>query len=99
MKRLSTVVQESFSKPEQIDMDWVNDEKPVQTKNGLSAIITKVDLSQIPNVIKGKVKIKDKLVEYEWYESGKCFLAHDQYNNPKKPDDGDTLIKIEKIDK
>lgn len=94
MKTLNQLVEDVQKEKDAVDMDWINDDKPVQTKNGLQAIITKVDLGQVPNVIKGKVKVKDKLVDYEWYDTGECLRAHDQYNNPKKPDDGDSLIKV-----
>ena len=46
------------SKGDPIDDQWINDEKPVQTKDGRQVIITKVDLKEVPNVIYGQVKMK-----------------------------------------
>ena len=36
-----------------IDMQWINDEKPVMTKDGRQVIVTKVDISEVPNIIHG----------------------------------------------
>lgn len=77
-----------------IDMQWINDEKPVMTKDGRQAIITKVDISEVPNVIYGQVKMKDdKLQEYQWNDIGVCLKAIDNFGNPKKPDESDNLVK------
>ena len=61
-----------------INDQWINDEKPVMTKDGRQVIITKVDLSQVPNIIKGKVKMDDKLYDYEWLDNGVCQKALDK---------------------
>lgn len=76
-----------------IDDQWLNDEKPVKTADGRPAIITKIDMNEVPNVIYGQVKMKDKLFDYEWFEDGMCRKAIDQYGNPKKPDEADKLVK------
>lgn len=76
-----------------IDDQWLNDEKPVKTADGRPAIITKIDMNEVPNVIYGQVKMKDKLFDYEWFEDGICRKAIDQYGNPKKPDEADKLVK------
>lgn len=76
-----------------IDDQWINDEKPVMTKDGRQVIITKVDLSQVPNIIKGKVKMDDKLYDYEWLDNGTCQKALDKFGNPKRPDAADSLVK------
>ena len=68
-------------------------EKPVMTKDGRQVIVTKVDMSKVPNIIHGQVKMKDDLFDYEWEETGKCLKAVDNLGNPKKPDDADTLVK------
>ena len=81
------------SKGDLIDDQWINDEKPVQTKDGRQVIITKVDLKEVPNVIYGQVKMKEKLFDYEWLEGGICRKAIDQMGNPKKADESDNLVK------
>lgn len=91
MKKFSAYISEH--KGDQIDDQWINDEKPVMTQNGLQVIITEIDIKQVPNIIKGKVKIKNDLFDYEWEDNGTCIKAIDQYGNPKKPDNGDKLVK------
>lgn len=86
-------IQVTESKGEPIDDQWINDEKPVQTKDGRQVIITKVDLKEVPNVIYGQVKMKEKLFDYEWLEGGICRKAIDQMGNPKKADESDNLVK------
>lgn len=91
MKKFSTFITEHKGDP--IDDQWLQDEKPVMTENGLQVIITEIDIKQVPNIIKGKVKIKNDLFDYEWEDDGTCIKAIDQYGNPKKPDNGDKLVK------
>ena len=91
MKKFTQYIIET--KGEQIDDQWLQDEKPVMTQNGQQVIITKIDYDEVPNIIHGSVKIKDKLFEYEWLDNGTCSKATDQYGNPKQPDKGDKLVK------
>lgn len=91
MKSLKSFILESKGDP--IDDQWLNDEKPVMTKDGNQVIITKIDYEEVPNIIFGQVKIKDKLYEFRWLEDGTCSKATDQYGNPKQPDDNDQLVK------
>jgi hypothetical protein len=91
MKKLSDFVLER--KGDIIDEQWLNDEKPVMTKDGRQAIILSINMKEIPNVIKGQVKIDDDLVDYEWLDNGICVKALDRMGNPKKPTEGDTLVK------
>lgn len=81
------------SKGEDIDEQWLNDEKPVMTHDGRQVIITKIDYEQVPNIIHGQVKMKEKLFDYEWNDDGMCTKAVDQMGNPKKPDEADKLVK------
>lgn len=81
------------TKGDVIDQQWLNDEKPVMTADGRQVIVTSIDIKEVPNVIKGQVKMKDKLFEYEWYDDGTCKKALDQFGNPKKADDADKLVK------
>lgn len=91
MKNLSKFINEK--RGDTIDDQWIQDEKPVMTKDGRPVIITKIDYSQIPNIIYGKVKINDDLVDYEWNDAGICTKAVDRYGNPKKSDISDNLVK------
>ena len=81
------------TKGDVIDQQWLNDEKPVMTADGRQVIVTNIDMKEVPNVIKGQVKMKDKLFEYEWYDDGTCKKALDQFGNPKKADESDKLVK------
>ena len=77
-----------------IDMQWINDEKPVITKDGRQVLVTKVDISEVPNIMHGKVKMKDgKLQDYEWNDIGVCIKAIDNFGNPKMADSSDNLVK------
>ena len=92
MKTLSELIVNEM-KGDVIDDQWINDEKPVMTKDGRQAIITSVDLKEVPNIIKGKVKMNNKLYDYEWMEDGICIKAVDNLGNPKKPSVKDKLVK------
>ena len=81
------------TKGDPIDDQWINDEKPVMTYDGRQVIITELDMKEVPNVIKGQVKMGSKLYEYEWLDDGTCQKAIDQYGNPKKADMADKLVK------
>lgn len=77
-----------------INDQWINDQKPVCTKDGRNVIITKVDLSEVPNIIHGKVRLKNnKLANYQWNDKGICIKATDVFGNPKRPDKNDALVK------
>lgn len=91
MKTLKEYILET--KGDDIDQQWLNDEKPIMTADGRQAIVTSIEMKEVPNIIKGKVKMKDKLFEYEWYDDGVCLKALDQFGNPKKADDADKLVK------
>ena len=91
MKKLSEFVKESKGDP--IDDQWINDEKPVMTKDGRQVIVKKVNMEEVPNIIIGAVKWKDKLLDYEWLDDGTCTKALDMLGNPKKVDDSDRLVK------
>lgn len=78
---------------ENIDTQWINDEKPIKTLDGRQAIVYDIDKSQVPNVLKGAVKMNDSLFEFEWIDNGVCIKATDKLGNPKKPDTSDNLVK------
>ena len=88
---IKQVIMETKGDP--IDEQWLNDEKPVMTKDGRQVIVTEIDLKEVPNIIHGKVKMKDKLFEYEWLDDGTCQKAVDNLGNPKKVVESDNLVK------
>lgn len=90
MKDILTVVLESS---QQIDSTWLDNEKPVKTRDGRQAIVLDIDISKVPNIIKGQVKVGDKMCDYEWDDTGKCLRASDERGNPQRPSDKDTLVK------
>ena len=91
MKTLTQYITEQKGDP--IDEQWLNDEKPVMTKDGRQVIIVSIDYEQVPNVIKGQVKMQEKLFDYEWDDTGLCTKAVDQLGNPKKSVESDNLVK------
>ena len=93
MRRFTSFIMET--KGDSIDEQWINDDKPVMTKDGRPAIIEKVNYDEVPNIITGKVKWNDKLLDYEWDDSGICLKALDRLGNPKKADDADKLVKAQ----
>lgn len=91
MKKLSEIINETKGQP--IDDQWLNDEKPVMTKDGRQAIILDINLEEVPNVIKGQVKMQNDLYDYEWLDDGTCVKALDRFGNPKKTSQNDNLVK------
>ena len=84
---------ESINESHDIDQAWLDNEKPVQTADGRNAVVLDIDISQVPNIIKGQVNDNGKMCDYEWEDDGTCKRATDDKGNPKKPDDGDKLVK------
>lgn len=91
MKKLSEIISEAKGQP--IDDQWLNDEKPVMTKDGRQVIILDINLKEVPNVIKGQVKMGEELFDYEWLDDGICIKALDRFGNPKKTSQNDNLVK------
>lgn len=91
MKNLVDIVKEMRNEP--IDDQWIQDEKPVKTRDGRQVIVTSIDYEQVPNIIKGQVKMGTKLFDYEWDDTGMCTKALDKMGNPKKAEESDNLIK------
>lgn len=91
MKTLTQYITEQKGDP--IDEQWLNDEKPVMTKDGRQVIIISIDYESVPNIIKGQVKMQEKLFDYEWDDTGLCTKAVDQLGNPKKSVESDNLVK------
>lgn len=91
MKTLTQYIIEQKGDP--IDEQWLNDEKPVMTKDGRQVIILSIDYEKVPNIIKGQVKMDEKLFDYEWDDTGLCTKAVDQLGNPKKSVESDNLVK------
>lgn len=76
-----------------IDDNWLNSKKPVITKDGRNVLIEKIDYSEVPNIIYGKVASNDQSFDFKWDDTGKCLEAKDKIGNPCAPDDNDTLVK------
>ena len=93
MKSIKDYIYINEKEIELIDDQWIQDEKPVKTLDGRQVIVLDVDLSEVPNVIKGQVKMGTKMFDYEWNDDGTCVKALDKFGNPKKPDKSDMLIK------
>ena len=91
MKTLTKYIIEQKGDP--IDEQWLNDEKPVMTKDGRQVIIISIDYKSVPNIIKGQVNMQEKLFDYEWDDTGLCIKAVDQLGNPKKSVESDNLVK------
>lgn len=81
------------AKGQKIDDQWISDEKPLQTKDGRTAVVTDIDQSKVPNILKGQVLVDKKMVDFEWDDTGKCLKASDALGNPQTPTDKDTLVK------
>lgn len=77
-----------------LDDQWINDNKPVCTQDGRQAIIKSIDMKVVPNIIHGKVKMKEKLFDFEWQNNGKCVKAVDVLGNPTRPSTSDNLVKF-----
>ena len=82
-------------KGENITSQWINDEKPIMTRDGRQAIILKVDMSEVPNILVGQVKMQSQMFDYKWDDSGKCSKAGDSMGNPKKADESDDLVQAQ----
>lgn len=91
MKTINDYINEA--KGLNVDEQWINDEKPVMTNDGRQVIVLKLDISKVPNLIIGNVKMKEKLFEYKWELNGKCVFALDNLGNPKRPTISDNLVK------
>ena len=91
MKSLEEYVTEAEG--QQIDQEWLDNEKAVMTRDKRQAIILDIDISKVPNVIKGQVKKGEKLCDYEWDDTGHCTQATDEHGVPIKPDENDDLVK------
>ena len=51
------------TKGDPIDEQWINDEKPVMTKDGRQVIITEIDMKEVPKINHGQEKMQTKLFD------------------------------------
>ena len=91
MKTLTQIVNEHKGQP--IDDQWLNDEKPVMTRDGRAVSILSVDFKSVPNVIIGQIKDGDKVMNFKWEDDGTCISAEDKIGNPVRPSREDDLVK------
>ena len=91
MKTLTQIVNEHKGQP--IDDHWLNDEKPVMTRDGRPVTVISVDIKSVPNIVIGQIKDGDKILNYKWEDDGTCISAEDRLGNPVKPSKEDDLVK------
>ena len=91
MKTLTQIVNEHKGQPS--DDQWLNDEKPVMTKDGRPVTVISVDIKNVPNIVIGQIKDGDKILNYKWEDDGTCISAEDRLGNPVKPSKEDDLVK------
>lgn len=91
MKTLTQIVNEH--KGQLIDDQWLNDEKPVMTRDGRPVTVISVDIKSVPNIVIGQIKDGDKILNYKWEDDGTCISAEDRLGNPSKPSKDDDLVK------
>lgn len=91
MKSLKYYLQES--KGQSINQQWLDSKKPVITRDGRNVLIEKIDYSEIPNVIYGKVAWKEQSFDFKWDDTGKCIEAADKMGNPCAPAAADDLVR------
>ena len=94
MKKITELINETRGSV--IDQQWMNDNKPVMTKDGRRVVITSFDITRVPNQYTGQVMDGDKMIDgYVWDDDGVCTTSIDRYGNPRKPSDDDSLVKAE----
>ena len=91
MKTLSQIINEHKGQP--IDDQWINDEKPVMTKDGRAVTVLSVDMKSVPNIIIGQIQDGDKILNFKWEDDGTCISAENKLGNPERPTEDDTLVK------
>lgn len=91
MKKISDFIKESVGQP--IDDNWLNNNKPVQTKDGRTAVVLDIDISKVPNIVVGQVNNDGVMCDYKWNDDGHCIEAKDAKGNPVRPSSDDDLVK------
>lgn len=90
MKSLIDKINEQYYN---IDVQWLNDDKPCKTISGNKVKIIDIDIKEVPNKIHGIVYDDSYQVNYTWEDDGTCIACTDKYGTPRKPTYEDTLIK------
>ena len=96
MKKLRELLEEKLvqSASNKLDMDWINNDKPVILKSGIEAKIDEVDYKEIPNQVHGTVYYEKGAQDgWIWDETGKCIQCKDEYGNGYRPGDDEILSK------
>ena len=91
MKTLTQIVNEHKGQP--IDDQWLNDEKPVMTRDGRPVTVISVDIKSVPNIVIGQIKDGDKILNYKWEDDGTSITAEDRLGNPVKKRKKKKLVK------
>lgn len=93
MKSIKDYLLIKESKGQPINQRWLDGKKPVMTRDGRNVLIEKIDYSEIPNVIYGKVAWKEQSFDFKWDDTGKCIEATDKMGNPCAPSKDDDLVR------
>lgn len=94
MKSLTQYIYEQSTPSTKLDMEWIDNDKPVHTKSGIDVKIDSVDMKEIPNQLHGTAYYSSGPIEgWVWDETGKCLQAKDEKGNPFRPSDEETLVK------
>ena len=91
MKTLQQIVNEHKGQP--IDDQWINDEKPVMTRDGRKVEILSINMKEVPNIIIGQIKDGNKVMNFKWEDDGTCISAENNLGNPTKPTSEDDVVK------
>ena len=91
MKTLEKFINAHKGQP--IDDQWINDDKPVMTRDGRKVDVLSVDMKSVPNIIIGQIKDGNKVLNYKWEDEGTCISAEDSLGNTSKPTSYDDLVK------
>lgn len=79
--------------PDTIDMEWIDNDGAVITADGYEAKIDRVDMSEVPNQLIGKVYYNNGPQDWIWDETGKCLQCKDEHGNPFRPSEKEMLLK------
>lgn len=94
MKALKQYILEQFTSFVKLDMEWIDNDKPVHTKSGIDVKIDSVDMKEIPNQLHGTAYYSSGPIDgWVWDETGKCLQCKDEKGNPFRPGDEEMLLK------
>lgn len=93
-QQMATYITEQSTSSTKLDMEWIDNDKPLHTKSGIDVKIDSIDMKEIPNQLHGTAYYSSGPIEgWVWDETGKCLQAKDEKGNPFRPGDEETLLK------